>query len=300
MTPELVVVGNLAVDDIVYPDGTTRMGQPGGACIYVALGASLWGTRVGIVSRVGTDYPAEMIKSLESQGVDLSGIHNLGTPGLRTWLLYEGDLRRVVHQLGSATHTEASPTIEDFPEGWASGSVHIAPLPMEIQYRLVGALAGGSTAQLSMDPYELIDKSSLDSWKGLVRRVDHLFVSEDEMAEQSWRSEPQPILKQLFGGKLCSVVYKQGSKGGVAMDCQTSNTMKWEARCRAVVDQTGAGDAFAGGTLAGLIFGDDMSAAIERGVVSASFAIETRGASGLLDASPDRAVNRLREWFGRP
>ena len=300
MTPDLVVLGNLAVDDIVYRDGTTRMGQPGGACIYVALGASLWGTRVGIVSRIGTDYSAQMIESLDSRGVDLSGVHALESQGLRTWLLYEGDLRRVVHQLESATHAEASPTADDIPEGWTSGSVHIAPLPMEFQSQLVEALAENPTTRLSIDPYELIDEVSLDGWQQLVQRVDHLFLSEDEMAKPSWRATPQPILEQLAGGRLRSLVYKQGSKGGIAMDCQTSDTMMWKPRCRTVVDQTGAGDAFAGGTLAGLILGDDTSTALERGIVSASFALEARGADTLLKASPDQAFGRLKEWFDRP
>ena len=33
MPPDLLVLGNLIVDDVVLPDGTTRMGQPGGAVI---------------------------------------------------------------------------------------------------------------------------------------------------------------------------------------------------------------------------------------------------------------------------
>ena len=43
MTPDLVVLGNLLVDDLVFQDGRTRMGEPGGAVLYAALGAALWG-----------------------------------------------------------------------------------------------------------------------------------------------------------------------------------------------------------------------------------------------------------------
>ena len=62
--PQLVVAGNLLLDDVVYADGTTRMGQPGGAALYAALGAALWGVRVGIVSRLGSDYPGDVIDTL--------------------------------------------------------------------------------------------------------------------------------------------------------------------------------------------------------------------------------------------
>ena len=46
MTPDLVLLGNLLVDDVVFADGSTRMGQAGGAMLYAALAASLWGVRV--------------------------------------------------------------------------------------------------------------------------------------------------------------------------------------------------------------------------------------------------------------
>ena len=55
--PELVILGNLFVDDIVLHDGRTLMAEPGGAVLHAALAANLWGARVGIVSVVGTDYP---------------------------------------------------------------------------------------------------------------------------------------------------------------------------------------------------------------------------------------------------
>ena len=90
MTPSLVLLGNLLVDDVVFPDGSTCMAQPGGAVMYGALGAALWGTRVGCVSLVGTDYPAGMLDALARRGIDLAGLHRLGGPGVRTWLLYEG------------------------------------------------------------------------------------------------------------------------------------------------------------------------------------------------------------------
>lgn len=56
--PTLVLLGNLLVDDIVLADGRTLLGEPGGAVLHAALAASLWDARVGLVSVVGSDYPA--------------------------------------------------------------------------------------------------------------------------------------------------------------------------------------------------------------------------------------------------
>src|SRR6185436_20497384 len=57
VTPDLVLLGNLLVDDVVFPDGRTRMGQPGGAILYASLATALWGARAGCVSVRGDDYP---------------------------------------------------------------------------------------------------------------------------------------------------------------------------------------------------------------------------------------------------
>ncbi len=42
MTPSLAVFGNFTIDDLVFPDGSTRWAVPGGSAIYAAFGASLW------------------------------------------------------------------------------------------------------------------------------------------------------------------------------------------------------------------------------------------------------------------
>ena len=66
MIPSIVLLGNLLVDDVVLADGTTRMGQPGGALLYGALGAALWGARPGLVSVLGDDYPAQVLEAFSS------------------------------------------------------------------------------------------------------------------------------------------------------------------------------------------------------------------------------------------
>ena len=62
--PDVVLLGNLLVDDIVLRDGRTLMAEPGGAVLHAALAASLWGARVGICSITGTDYPAAALAAL--------------------------------------------------------------------------------------------------------------------------------------------------------------------------------------------------------------------------------------------
>ncbi|MEI6505880.1 MAG: hypothetical protein WCO90_08395 [Planctomycetota bacterium] len=70
--PDVVLLGNLLVDDIVLRDARTLMAEPGGAVLHAALAASLWGARVGICSITGTDYPAAALAALASRGIDLA------------------------------------------------------------------------------------------------------------------------------------------------------------------------------------------------------------------------------------
>lgn len=297
MKPELVIFGNLAVDDIVYADGSTRMGQAGGAVVYAALGASLWGLEVGLVSRVGNDYPPALLESLEARHIRLDGVRSLPSPGLRTWLLYEGELRRVVHRLDSISHLDASPEVADLPSGWSPRAFHIAPLPMDRQLDLVTALSRDTEVRISLDPYELIRSEALLSWRELTSGLDWLFVSEDELADRRWRQDPAPLLAQLASDRLRLVFLKQGSRGGRLLELASERDSAWQGRAATVTDLTGAGDAFAGGTLAGLLEGDDTAGAVARGIVSASYALQDLGARGLLAATRKEAGERLKEWF---
>ena len=59
-------------------------------------------------------------------------------------------------------------------------------------------------------------------------------------------------------------------------------------------DPTGAGDAFCGGFLAGMHIANDPVIAARYGCVSASFAVEAPGLTGLIESSREQAEERLR------
>lgn len=294
MIPDLVVLGNLLVDDVVFSDGKTRMGEPGGAVLYAALGAALWGLRVGVVSVLGDDYPRASLETMAARGVDLAGARALGGPGLRTWLLYEDRRRQVVHRLDRPSHAEVSPGPSDIPAAWSGArAFHVAPMPMDVQQSLVAALRGRQGATISLDPYLLLRPDTLAIWRDLLPAVDVFFISEDE------DELGEPAVRELAGERTRFLVWKRGARGGRLWDTRERRSLDWRARADLVRDPTGAGDAFAGGFLAGLLLGDETESAVERGVVSASFAIADHGPAGILEATPAKAAQRRREWYGR-
>src|SRR5713101_4897661 len=93
-TPRVIVVGDLTLDDVVLPDGTTHMASIGGDCLYAALAARLWEQYVGIVTRRGDDFPRDRLSRLEKLGICLDGVVDIAGPTVRNWILYETDGRR--------------------------------------------------------------------------------------------------------------------------------------------------------------------------------------------------------------
>ncbi len=294
MSLDIAVLGNLLVDDVVFPDGRTRLAQPGGACLYLALGAALWGLRVGVVSVAGYEYPAPALDGLAARGVNLAGVRHLDGPGVRTWLLYEGARRHIVHRLEGPTHAEVSPRPEDVPESWRSArAFHLAPMPLETQASLARAIATWPNAHLSLDPYTLVTPETASVVGPVFAGVDALFLSEDEL--ELGHGDRRDALPGLMCGRLTRIAFKRGDRGGIFLDA--GGFVDWRPRASAVVDPTGAGDAFAAGVWAGWLRGEANERALARGVVTASFAIEAWGADGLLAATPDAAEKRFREWF---
>src|SRR5216683_2041657 len=87
--PRLIVVGNLTIDDVVLPDGTTQMSSVGGNSLYTALGVRLWQPRVGLVTRRGEDFPGALPAVLPPLGVAIEGFVNIPAPPARNGGFYE-------------------------------------------------------------------------------------------------------------------------------------------------------------------------------------------------------------------
>src|SRR5205807_4332409 len=127
--PDIVVIGNATVDDLLFCDGTTRMGQPGGNAIYAACGALLWGCRVGLCIVAGVGYP---IDALATEHLDLLGVRWIDAAPLRNWALYEDDgtCQYIFRSgFGPQAHERYSPTPADIPPAYlAARFAHVAPM----------------------------------------------------------------------------------------------------------------------------------------------------------------------------
>jgi hypothetical protein len=57
MEPTFVIAGRLRRDYLLPPTGRPLVDVPGGDLLYGAAGLGVWDSKVGLLARVGEDYP---------------------------------------------------------------------------------------------------------------------------------------------------------------------------------------------------------------------------------------------------
>ena len=77
MDPEFLVFGHLTREYFIASPGLPRLDVAGGSLLYAAAGLRVWEKSVGLVGRVGNDYPREWLNECKSRGFDTRGIRIL-------------------------------------------------------------------------------------------------------------------------------------------------------------------------------------------------------------------------------
>jgi sugar/nucleoside kinase (ribokinase family) len=106
---------------------------------------------------------------------------------------------------------------------------------------------------------------------------------------------PLDALKALrdLAPDLPVVLIKCGSAGAIAHQRGSSDYVVVPSAAEKMVDETGAGDAFCGGSLVGFSRKADVIDALLRAAVAASFAVEGLGPAALVEAREEIAQRRL-------
>ncbi|MBA2305402.1 MAG: hypothetical protein H0W08_22605 [Acidobacteria bacterium] len=293
MPGALYTIGNFTIDDIVlWPGGGTWMGQAGGNVLFSALGARIWLDTVGMLARIGNDYPAGRLGEIERRGIVVD-VHHVDVPNLHDWALYEAQgARQFVNHLSSGTNEAMTITPEEIPARCRDGlAYHIASAPAPQQIALVAALKRPGRF-ISLDPHELWVVEHADAIRAALTGVDFFLPSEIEARLLYGSDAPERAAREFgqLGPKV--VVIKMGEEGSLVYETAGDRLTQVPAYPAQVQDVTGAGDAYCGGFLAGYVITSDAIAAAQHGTVSASYVAEAVGA--LATAQPTRAEARER------
>ncbi|HEY6202491.1 MAG TPA: carbohydrate kinase family protein [Candidatus Limnocylindria bacterium] len=277
----------------------------------------LWAKAVGIVSRVGSDYPADCLDALADAGIDTSGIRRVNDEhALLSGYQYDqqGHRRQVdpssrlplseptvgkewaeqssMIRVPESVRELFDPRFDDVPASFRSArGFHIANMGYPAQRAYVDSLQGKLLSLDATDP-----DLPLELHTKLLGAVDLFLPSEIQAkglltgAKEDW---PHALARLAELGPWI-VAVKVGSEGSWVHDSKAGRS--WHipvVPLAQVKDPTGAGDAYCGGFLAAVIDGHDALESGLRATVSASFVIEAFDARHGLQVSRDEAESRL-------
>lgn len=321
MEPQFLVFGKLTREYLLPLDGPPRLDVAGGSLLYAAAGLKVWESEVGLVARVGDDYPREWLNDCMARGFDTRGIRVVPSNiDVREFLAYSESLEpSLVNPVSHFARREMT-----FPKsllGYQPPDEKKKPVP-ESMLNVTDIPADYLTARAALlSPMDIVTQTQLIA--GMKRGSVHTFVLDpgpDAMKPKARRELPvllnavtaflpsQQKLRNLFWGQThdlwkmaeavsvygCEyVVIKCGAHGQLLYDTNTKKRWEIPAYPARLADPTGAGHAFNGGFMAGYCRNYDPLEGVLYGNVSASLKVEGSGAFYPLDVLPGLAEARL-------
>lgn len=248
----------------------------GGSAANTVYALSRLGFETAFVGRVGDDLEGEeVLKGME--GVDLSRVKRGGQTGLCLVVL---DHRRDRALLVKPNVNDLF-CVEDVDLDFISRfkfvhmSSFVADKALKAQLEVVRRLP--AHVRLSVDPGELYAKRGLEDIRGLLERAWIVFITQDELQIMTKKGLKKGAEEVLSLG-LQWVVVKRGKKGAMAFGLKEVFKLEPEEEVE-VVDNTGAGDVFNAGVLAGIIKGRTMEECLRFGHYLASKSLRGYGRS---------------------
>ncbi|MDW5561605.1 MAG: carbohydrate kinase family protein [Methanomassiliicoccus sp.] len=285
MIPFLTVYGHVCLDQILalerFPEPNTSVDIRekhryfGGTGANIATAAAALGVPTALVSYVGPDLPADFREFMESKGVDLSEVVTVEGYETSTVIVvtdskedqiayvYQGPMRdmgRFEPRLDSARRSKVVHISTGRPEYY---------LPVMLECQRLGK-------EISFDPAQEIHRIwDRDTFREALPLATRLFGN---------RNELRTALKYMDAGGpegllafVPEIITTRGKEGALAFTGQGTLSVP-AAKPSAVIDPTGAGDAFRAGFYAGRYRGHGFLESMAYGNAAASFVLEAPGA----------------------
>ncbi len=325
-SPRFLVAGQLRRNYVILPDGTARLDVPGGNALFAAVGLTVWepDPPVGLVARIGEDYPQEWLESIRQHGLDIRGVHVLPEAvDVRSFLAYQdrntrSDEEPVVHfaRLGMAfpkallgyrnpasaldSRTRLLPYSlrqGDIPVDFMDASAaHLCSLDYLTHSVLPAILRQAEFTTVTLDPSQgYMNPTYWDDMPALITGLTAFLPAEEEVRSLfHGRSTDLWEMAEALSAYGCEIiVIKCGERGQLLYDAASRSRWEVPPYPARVVDPIGAGDAFCGGFLAGYRRSFDPLQAVLHGNISASLVVEGSDPFYALDALPGLAEARL-------
>jgi sugar/nucleoside kinase (ribokinase family) len=312
-----LIFGQLTREYLLPPSGTPRLDVPGGSLFHAAAGFRVWEAGVGLVGRVGNDYPRAWLNDCMARGFDTSGIKILEEDiDVRDFLAYTElfELSRINPVLQFARREMTFPksllgyqpdvprsdalklSVADIPADFQNvRAAYICPMELMTQAQLIAGLKRGRTHTFILDSSPVTMTPTARRELPLLNGATAFLASDGEM-RNLFQGETHDLWEMaealaLYG--IDYVVIKCGARGQLLYLASNKKRYEVPAYPARVADITGIGDAFGGGFMAGFCKNYDPLEGVLHGNISASLKIEGGGAFYPLEVMPGLAEARL-------
>lgn len=295
MSDFLVSISNIFIDDILTWCDEVFLGALGGAGLHALSGCRIWSDHLGLIACAGEDFRS-FLPQLQALGIDTAGVQYNQEKTIRQWEVFQpGELRIGVIRDPRIPKRQAVPDFDRLPAqyGRAAG-YHI--LWQGNESDLFAVLAGlrrrNPAAVIVYEPSIIDCCWGVEFFTHLFPLIDAFSPGLAESRQILGLEDAQLIVKQFpqLGCRL--VALRLGSRGSLAGD-QNGNFYNVPAAEAKVVDVTGAGNAYCGGLLCGLVAQKPLRECLAMAAVSASFEIEQYGLCKLTEEWMNKRNSRF-------
>src|SRR5574338_1130995 len=205
-----LIAGKLRRNYTILPNGKSLLDVPGGGLIYAAAGLGIWEKGLGLIGRIGEDYPQEWLQRMAKHGMDTRGVHVLPEAvDLRHFAAYP-DVETVVtdnpvshfarlglpYPKSLLGYTPPTPLLDsrtraglltirqnDFPSDYLDATAaHICPLDYVSHTLLPTVLRRGQVNTLTLDPgVNYMNPTFWDEIPVLLNGLNAFHVSEQKI-----------------------------------------------------------------------------------------------------------------------
>jgi sugar/nucleoside kinase (ribokinase family) len=288
----VLVVGSVALDTLETPHGRADNAL-GGSATHFALAASRFAP-VRLVGVVGKDFPSEHLEMLKGQKIDLSGLQIVDGKTFRWHGRFVGDMSRA--ETVSVELNVLATFQPKVPPAFASTPyVLLGNASPDVQLAVLDQLKTPKFVML--DTMNLWISTQRPALLKLLPKVDAVCINFEEALQLAETTSGAKAVRRILDLGAKTLIMKRGEHGATLATRDGQFTSPSFPTDR-VVDPTGAGDSFAGGTLGYLAqAGAEKNAlrhAIIYGSVMGSFAVEEFGTKRIQSVTREEIDLRAR------
>ncbi|MFX1318219.1 MAG: carbohydrate kinase family protein [Promethearchaeota archaeon] len=294
---DLVIVGHLTID--LMKSGDKEHTEMGGPPAYAMVGPALGLKNVGIVSRIGRDFPPAYYDRLVCSGLNLEGLRqNKHTTHFTNTYNELGDRTQRVDAVSDPL------TSEDFPNTyWNTLWMHISPVIGEVDSSIIPK-AKSRGIQVSVDVQGFIRtrknkdteiiSCEWEKFSELAAYIDALKVDSQELRQLTHQSDTRTAAQSVHKMGVPLILITRGYKG--AHLSYGDNYYDIPAiEPQHIVDHTGSGDVFSISFLVELQRTQRPLWSAFFASAAASYNLETPGPTNF--PSYEQVITRLRGFL---